>query len=323
VGSLLEVGTGFHPELSGRENIYLNAAILGMKKTEINEKFKDILAFSEVERFIDTPVKHYSSGMFVRLAFAVAAHLDPEILFVDEVLAVGDAAFQKKCLGKMNEVARAGRTVLFVSHDINAVNGLCSRAILLHQGSMVLDGPVREVSTYYLDSVNKLYSPITWAASPGGKSEEIQLQSVIVSQEGVATSAIDCRQPFAIRIEYENKAAVRNSRLFMVIRNHNGEVLFTTSDYDRPTNEAMNRQCGRFTSSVTVPEGLLKAGSYFGTVGADIKNERIIFAEPDAFRFDVFDSGDDTLAERHKRVGLIAPILSWGIAPAGQKPQGE
>src|SRR5687767_11809746 len=156
VGSLLEVGTGFHSELTGRENVFLNGAVLGMTRHEIEEKFDEIVAFAETGQFLDTPVKHYSTGMTVRLAFAVAAHLEPEILLIDEVLAVGDIAFQKKCLGKMNEVARHGRTVLFVSHDISAVNALCQRAILLHEGSLILHGPTRDVSAYYLDTANKL-----------------------------------------------------------------------------------------------------------------------------------------------------------------------
>src|SRR5690606_14235978 len=150
VGSLLEVGTGFHPELTGRENIFLNGAILGMTRQEIALKFDEIVAFAEVERFIDTPVKHYSSGMYLRLAFAVAAHLEPEILIVDEVLAVGDASFQKKCLGKMGDVARQGRTVLFVSHNMDAVQRLCSRAIMLEHGRVVVEGPTASVVSRYL-----------------------------------------------------------------------------------------------------------------------------------------------------------------------------
>ncbi|MCM3904104.1 MAG: ABC transporter ATP-binding protein [Pyrinomonadaceae bacterium] len=309
VGSLLEVGTGFHSELTGRENIFLNGAILGMSRQEIDRKFDQIVAFAETERFLDTPVKHYSSGMTVRLAFAVAAHLEPEILIVDEVLAVGDAVFQKKCLGKMNEISRAGRTVLFVSHDLSAVNALCQRAILLHEGSIAMSGTAVEVSAYYLDRANKLYSAITWASPPQGKSDEIELISATITQRGVATSAIDCREPLTINLEYMNKLVLPNSRFFIVVRNIKGEVLFTTSDYD--ANEVVERRAGRFSSTVTIPGELLKSGTYFGTVGADIKNDRIIFAENDILHFDVFESGDDTLAERHKRVGLIAPVLSW------------
>src|SRR6267378_741611 len=152
IASLLEVGTGFHPELTGRENIFLNGAILGMSKVEIKRKFDEIVAFSEIEKFLDTPVKRYSSGMYVRLAFAVAAHLEPEILIVDEVLAVGDAGFQKKCLGKMSEVAGHGRTVLFVSHNIGAVRTLCSTGILLKNGSLVMSGPIADVTTAYMDA---------------------------------------------------------------------------------------------------------------------------------------------------------------------------
>jgi len=311
VGSLLEVGTGFHSELTGRENIFLNGAILGMSKREIAAKFDEIVAFAETGEFLDTPVKHYSSGMTVRLAFAVAAHLEPEILIIDEVLAVGDFAFQKKCLGKMNEVARAGRTVLFVSHDLSAVNALCDRAILLHEGSLLRNGPTRDVTAYYLDTANKLYSAITWVDFDHKKSGDVQLRAAKISQRGIETRAIDCRESFTLSFEYENSVAVPNARFFILIRNARGEVVFGTSDYDVPKEEATNRRAGRFVSQVTVPGELLKAGNYFGAVGADIKNERVIFAENDVFDFEVFESGDDTLAERHKRAGLIAPVLEW------------
>ena len=316
VGSLLEVGTGFHSELTGRENIFLNGAILGMTRQEIETKFDEIVAFAETGAFLDTPVKHYSSGMTVRLAFAVAAHLDPEILIIDEVLAVGDAAFQKKCLGKMNEISRAGRTVLFVSHDISAINALCERAILLHEGELLKDGPAREISAYYLDRANKFYSPITWVRAPRGESRDIELISANILQRGVPTNAVDCREPFTISLQYANKTALPNSRFFIIVRNVKGEILFTTSDYDALTDAGVERKPGTFVSTVTIPGELLKSGSYFGTVGADIKNERVIFAENDILQFDVFESGDDTLAERHKRVGLIAPVLAWETTEA-------
>jgi lipopolysaccharide transport system ATP-binding protein len=322
VGSLLEVGTGFHSELTGRENVFLNGAVLGMTRREIENKFDEIVAFAETDQFLDTPVKHYSTGMTVRLAFAVAAHLEPEILLIDEVLAVGDIAFQKKCLGKMNEVARAGRTVLFVSHDISAVNALCERAILLHEGSLILHGPTREVSTYYLDTANKLYSPISWVNFEEGKRDEVELRSAGIQQRGVNTTAVDCREPFSVTFEYETRKALPNSRFFILIRNAKGDVVFGTSDYDlRGEQATTSRSAGKFVSEVNVPGGLLKVGSYYGTIGADIKNERIIFAENDIFRFEVFESGDDTLAERHKRVGLIAPLLRWQTSEAVSKPQ--
>ncbi len=316
VGSLLEVGTGFHAELTGKENIFLNGAILGMSKQEIERKFDEIVAFAETGTFLDTPVKHYSSGMTVRLAFAVAAHLEPEILIVDEVLAVGDVAFQKKCLGKMNEVARAGRTVLFVSHDISAINALCERAILLHEGEEVMSGPAKDVSAYYLDWANKLYSPITWAPAPQNASAEVVLHRAVTSQGGVGTRGIDCRRPFTISLEYECKKPLPNSRFFIVVRNIKGEILFTTSDYDALNGRLIERNAGTFISTITIPGELLKAGSYYCTVGADIKNERIIFAEDDIVHFDVFESADDTIAERHKRIGVIAPVLSWETSQA-------
>jgi homopolymeric O-antigen transport system ATP-binding protein len=321
VGSLLEVGTGFHSELTGRENVFLNGAILGMSKREIEGKFDEIVAFAETGRFLDTPVKHYSSGMTVRLAFAVAAHLEPEILIIDEVLAVGDLAFQKKCLGKMNEVAKHGRTILFVSHDISAVNALCNRTILLHEGSLILNGPTREVSSYYLDAANKLYSPVTWADFKPGEFSEVEVLSAGIQQAGVTTTAIDCRAPFSLRFEYETRKPLPNSRFFVLIRNAKGDVVFGTSDYDVPSEETINRAPGKFVSEVNVPEGLLKVGSYYGTIGADIKNERIVFVENDIIHFEVFESGDDTLAERHKRVGLIAPLLKWETYEASRKPQ--
>lgn len=311
VGSLLEVGTGFHSELTGRENIFLNGAILGMSKREIEAKFDEIVAFAETEGFLDTPVKRYSSGMIVRLAFAVAAHLEPEILIIDEVLAVGDIAFQRKCLGKMNEVAKHGRTVLFVSHDLGAVNALCNRAILLNEGSLIRNGPTSEVTAYYLDKANRLYSAITWIDFDHKKGTDVQLRSARIRQRGVETRAIDCREPFTLAFEYENRVALPNARFFILIRNARGEVVFGTSDYDSPEEEIANRHAGRFISQVTVPGELLKAGTYYGAVGADIKNERVIFAESDVFDFDVFESGDDTLAERHQRPGLIAPVLKW------------
>src|SRR3954464_7076126 len=176
LASLLEVGTGFHPELTGRENIFLNGAILGMRKAEIRRHFDEIVAFAEVEKFLDTPVKHYSSGMYVRLAFAVAAHLNPEILVVDEVLAVGDAGFQKKCLGKMGEVSRGGRTVLFVSHNMAAVKSLCSRAVWLQRGQVAADGPTSWVVDEYHRNAAAIGTHRTWLpGDPATGNDTVQL----------------------------------------------------------------------------------------------------------------------------------------------------
>jgi len=314
VGSLLEVGTGFHSELTGRENVFLNGAILGMTRAEIQRKFDEIVAFAETEKFLDTPVKHYSSGMTVRLAFAVAAHLEPEILIIDEVLTIGDAEFQKKCLGKMNEVTRAGRTVLFVSHDLNAINSTCERALLLHEGKIVLSGVTADVTRYYLDHTNSMYSPITWTALPGNNATEVKLNSIRLLQNGASTSAINCREAFDIHIDYQINEVVRGSRFFLIFRNDRGEVIFTTSDYDVLSAEAMTRKTGRFLSRVEVPGGLLKTGGYYGSLGMDIKDDRVIFAADDAFHFDVFEPEDDVQAGRHKRPGAISPLLSWEIS---------
>jgi lipopolysaccharide transport system ATP-binding protein len=314
VGSLLEVGTGFHSELTGRENVFLNGAILGMTRAEIQRKFDEIVAFAETEQFLDTPVKHYSSGMTVRLAFAVAAHLEPEILIIDEILTIGDVEFQKKCLGKMNEVTREGRTVLFVSHDLNSVNAICERAMLLHEGSIVMSGVTADVTRYYLDHSNNMYSPITWTALPDPNAAEVTLNNIRLLQNGLSTSAINCRESFTVYIDYLINEVVRGSRFFMIFRNDKGEVIFTTSDYDVLTTEAMKRKTGRFLSRVEIPGGLLKTGGYYGSLGVDIRDDRVIFAADDAFHFDVFEPEDDIQATRHRRPGAISPLLSWEIS---------
>jgi lipopolysaccharide transport system ATP-binding protein len=227
------------------------------------------------------------------------------------VLAVGDIAFQKKCLGKMNEVAKHGRTVLFVSHDISAVNALCQRAILLHEGSILKSGPTEDVTRYYLDSANKLYSPITWVPVNNAHGGEVELNSTFVEQGGEVTSVVSCRSPFSIVIDYNINRVVRGSRFFLILRSSKGELIFTTSDYDVPTPNAVNREPGRFVSRIEVPGGLLKTGGYFGTIGVDVAYERVVFAADDAFHFDVYEPEDDTQATRHGRVGVIAPVLEW------------
>ena len=203
IGSLLEVGTGFHPELSGRENIYLNGAILGMRRAEIARKFDEIVAFSEIERFLDTPVKRYSSGMYVRLAFAVAAHLEPEILLVDEVLAVGDAAFQKKCMGKMGDVAKGGRTVLFVSHNMVAVQSLCRSGILLERGRVGSDGDISTVINSYLQSQNAVTIPAIAEQTERQGSGRVRFTNLTLAPIGKPEGAsIGCGDRLRVRIDY-------------------------------------------------------------------------------------------------------------------------
>ena len=236
VGSLLEVGTGFHPELTGRENIYLSGAILGMKRTEINRKFDEIVAFAETERFLNTPVKRYSSGMYVRLAFAVAAHLEPDVLLVDEVLAVGDAAFQRKCLGKMGDVATQGRTVLFVSHNMVAVQSLCGRAIWLEKGMIVHEGLASEVVTRYLASGSQAVSEQVWHEkenAPG--NDKVRIHRIAVYPENCAPNdPITMDTSVIIEVEYWNLVPDQIINSCLHFYSEHMVVAFTSSpsDYD-------------------------------------------------------------------------------------------
>jgi lipopolysaccharide transport system ATP-binding protein len=313
VGSLLEVGTGFHPELTGRDNVYLNGSILGMDRRYIARRFDEIVAFAGVEAFLDTPVKRYSSGMYMRLAFAVAAHLDPEILIVDEVLAVGDAQFQKKCLGKMDEVSRDGRTVLFVSHNMGAVQSLCRRSLLLHGGRIFAIGDTREVVAQYLDTGNALFSPVTWHAV-GTDRGEFAVGGLRARQGGFVTGTVDCRRPFTIEIDYEVRQRVPGARLWLVLRNEKGEALLNTSDYDAAPENADPRATGRFRSAVTIPANLLKTGVIHVTFGCDVRADRIVFAREDVLELEVLDTGLDP-GERHLRSGAVAPVLPWELKP--------
>ncbi len=223
VGSLLEVGTGFHPELTGRENIYLNGALLGMTRVEIERKFAAIVSFSEIAKFLDTPVKRYSSGMYVRLAFAVAAHLEPEILLVDEVLAVGDVAFQKKCLGKMSDVSRAGRTVLFVSHNMTAIQNLCSRAILLQKGHLTLDGPVDEVVTAYLAELEAGAEDAFAEGEGRAGTGRVRLTGArVLNERGRPTSHLVAGTPVTFEFDYVNPGGVQYANVTFTIYNHLG-----------------------------------------------------------------------------------------------------
>jgi lipopolysaccharide transport system ATP-binding protein len=256
VCSLLEVGTGFHGELSGRENIYLNGAILGMKKIEIERKFDEIVAFAEVEKFIDTPVKRYSTGMYLRLAFAVAAHLEPEILIVDEVLAVGDASFQKKCLGKMEDVAKHGRTVLFVSHNMPAVAQLCEKAVWLENGRTHKIGFAEDIVKEYMAESQEQIAERRWAYpgdAPG--DDRVRLLAVRVVQHEQVTSVIDINEPSQIEIEFAVLKDLRNLLTGMEVINSMGVCLFGLCDW-RPNNLSV----GRYRKHVTIPGQLLAEG---------------------------------------------------------------
>ena len=229
VGSLLEIGTGFHPELTGRENVFLNGAVLGMRRAEIQRKFDEIVAFAEVERFLDTPVKHYSTGMYLRLAFAVAAHLEPEILLVDEVLAVGDAAFQRKCLGKMGDVAKTGRTILFVSHNMGAVTSICERGLVLEAGRVVFSGHATEAVTVYLNQFSGAAEPRVAARRDRTGSGEVRLIGFGVENEkGERLEAIRNGDTVRLVFEYETRdgRGARNVEFQIVVRTEAGDLLF-------------------------------------------------------------------------------------------------
>ena len=320
VGSLLEVGTGFHPELTGRENVYLSGTFLGMKKGEIDRKLDEILAFSEIEKFADTPVKHYSSGMYVRLAFGVAAHLEPEILIVDEVLAVGDAAFQRKCLNKMEDVRQHGRTVLFVSHNMSAVTRLCQRAILITGGSIQQDGPAAQVTSSYLLSSLKTTAERTWdapASAPG--DEVVRLRSIrIRGSQGATVEAADIRQPVGIEMTYDvlkpGHCLVPRYDLF----NESGLCVFSTLGLE-PEWRTRPRAMGRLVSTAWIPGNYLAEGTLLvsGRVFSPdpVKNH---FFERDLVAFHVVDSLDDDAARggwEGALPGVVRPLLEWTTSP--------
>ena len=316
IGSLLEVGTGFHPELTGRENIYLNGSILGMKRAEIGQKFDGIIAFAEIERFIDTAVKHYSSGMYLRLAFAVAAHLEPEILIVDEVLAVGDASFQRKCLDKMQEVGKVGRTVLFVSHSMPAITRLCPRTILLDGGRVISDGPSSQVVGAYLSSGLGTTAARAWTdlkTAPG--NDIVRLCAVRVRNEnGVVSDALDIRRPVGIEIEYEvlrgGYVLVPNYHFY----NEEGVLAFVTSEAD-PSWAKRVRPRGRYVSTALIPGNLLSEGTLFvGAAMSTMDPVTVHFFEREAVAFQIIDSldGDSARGEYAGPMpGVVRPLLEW------------
>ncbi len=328
VGSLLEVGTGFHPELTGRENIFLSGAILGMKKAEIDRKFDRILSFAEMERFVDTPVKHYSTGMQVRLAFAVGAHLDPEILLVDEVLAVGDARFQKQCLGKMGDVARGGRTVLFVSHNLQAIGVLCQRAILLKKGRIEAEGPAREIVSRYLSAGNQQAAQAVWPfeLAPGTPphGDVVKLHAVRVVNSGRKVS-YDWRigEPIGLEVEFWCLRPV-SLLVGLQIFNEQGMLLFSTSDLENWGKSEF--ETGFYRSTCTIPGRLLMPGAYYVTLGLSRgPNGRIDVYRREVVSFQVIDDGTGRDGFAGEWNGLIRPILPWFLARLDdiQIPKGQ
>ncbi len=316
VGSLLEVGTGFHPELTGRENIFLNGSILGMRRTEIERSYDEIVAFAEVEKFIETPVKYYSSGMYLRLAFAVAAHLKPEILIVDEVLAVGDADFQKKCLGKMQDVGKEGRTVLFVSHNMPAVTNLCERVILLDKGKVALDGPAHQVVTHYFSSGSNAMSCRQWEDPGTAPSGELaRLRAVRVrSVNGDIAQTLDIREPVVLEMEYEVIKAGSILLPHFNVYNEEGVCLFPILDTEPEWRKAA-RPLGHYVSRATIPGNFLREGMLFVGVGLVAMNPlKPQFYEADTVAVHIIDSfeGDSARGDWKAMLGgVLRPRLQW------------
>jgi lipopolysaccharide transport system ATP-binding protein len=317
VASLLEVGTGFHPELTGRENIFLNGAVLGMGRLEIKRKFDEIVAFASIEKFLDTPVKRYSSGMYVRLAFAVAAHLEPEILIVDEVLAVGDAQFQKKCLDKMDDAGSSGRTVLFVSHNMQAVSRLCNRCIMLDHGKVLMDGPTHEVTNAYAGLGAKSASLREWTSleeAPG--DDVVKLRGVMIRDEsGELCSQFDIRSPIRVELEYDIFEGGHVSLPHFHVNNEGGDLLFVSVDLD-PNWRGRKRPPGRYRSVAWIPGNMLVEGSFSIAASYLTLDPQVArFHERDVATFRVTDplTVNDTARGDYPAhmPGLMRPELRW------------
>ncbi|UPT70047.1 MAG: polysaccharide ABC transporter ATP-binding protein [Flavobacterium sp. JAD_PAG50586_2] len=308
IASLLEVGTGFHPEMTGRENIYLNGAILGMRKQEISRKFDEIVAFSGVERYIDTPVKRYSSGMYVRLAFAVAAHLESEILIVDEVLAVGDADFQKKCLGKMNEVSKGeGRTVLFVSHNMAAVKSLCTKGIVLENGLLAYSGPSEQAVSYYLKDGGSETSNISYFDknydTPIFRLNSIAIKNVSRKFEDPILES----ETITLITDIDIKANASRYSVTYHLYNELGEAMFSLYD----SNAGSTMQEGNNKLCCEIPAYFFQSGNYSLSLFV-VEDKRVsVFVERDVFRFTVVDGGRDLGVYMGREPGYIRPQFKW------------
>ncbi len=321
VGSLLEVGTGFHPELTGRENVYLNGAILGMGQDEIDAKFDEIVAFAEVEKFINTPVKHYSSGMGLRLGFAVAAHLEPEILVVDEVLAVGDAAFQKKCLGKMSDVARQGRTVLFVSHNMAAVASLCNKGLLLNQGEVVTIGDVNDVINAYMDmGAESANRPLVERTDRRGNGRCRFTNVTFYNERGLEASAAVSGKPLTIVLDYETDdgTKVRDVDAFIAFYGSFGELLFVC--HVRVARGAFEEIPGRGRMICQVDKFPLVSGYYRYSLEMGIAPKYLMDSIDDAGNLyvepgDFYGTGYLPLTQHQKAVMVEH---QWDVLPADE-----
>ena len=317
VGSLLEVGTGFHPDLTGRENIFLNGAILGMKNKEIERRFDEIVAFSEVEQFIDTPVKRYSSGMYLRLAFAVAAHLEPEILVVDEVLAVGDAEFQRKCLGKMSDVAQQGRTVLFVSHNMSAILRLTEEALVIDKGRLALRAPTPQAVDYYLSRGFSQEGQHIWLADeiPADAAPFCPKVVRVRNSQGKVNDSVRSVDPITIEVEYTLQSAITGLRVGIYLMSSRGEYIFTSFDTDEPSlyDRFSVRPAGHYTSHCTIPADYLNEGRFVIGINASSFRVRRYFQDEQALSFTVDPAGAPGMQWPEPRLGPSRPRLNWKI----------
>ncbi len=315
IASLLEVGTGFHPDLTGRENIFLNGAILGMNKQEIRARFDEIVEFSGCAKYIDTPVKRYSSGMHVRLAFAVAAHLETDILIVDEVLAVGDAEFQQRCLGKMKDLSTTGhRTVLFVSHNMAAVRQLCPRSILMNQGTVVNRGETNAIIEQYMTLGSTASRMVTWPKDDAPGSEGVSLRGIYVKNHlGQTEGALGSDEEIVIEVDYELEAPRGDLRVGVSLFNSEGTLILISSDYEAGGSGAI-RQAGRHTSTLRLPARLLLDGKYSVEVG--IETPRVQdFLSGLTCAFEIDEMTHDRWGPKHaaRMPGVIHPDLEWKV----------
>ncbi len=322
VGSLLEVGTGFHPELTGRENIFLSGTIMGMRRADIQRKFDEIVDFADVAKFLDTPIKRYSSGMYMRLAFAVAAHLEPDILVVDEVLAVGDANFQKKCLGKLEDLGSIGRTIIFVSHSMPNIARLCDRVVLLEKGSVVDDGAADRVTKRYLQSDNGSPVERVWRDIRQAPGDSVARLHAVRIRNGAGTVAesIDIREPTLIEVEYWNLQSKLRPTVSIWLTNEDGIVVFISSDFnDRRWYDAP-RAPGLVTAQCTIPGNFLAEGTFFVLAAVVTYNPDTVHAmERDVVAFQVSDrsTGDGVRGPfvGHWQ-GVVRPMFPWAIRTA-------
>lgn len=311
IASLLEVGTGFHPELTGRENIFLNGAILGMTKAEIKSKFAEIVDFSGVERYIDTPVKRFSSGMYVRLAFAVAAHLDPEILVIDEVLAVGDADFQQKCIDKMEKVARDGRTVIVVSHNMTLVRKLCKKAVLLHHGQLIKDGLIEDVVASY---INANYKETYEAEKSSDTSKPICFRKIeIIHNNENGTADISYNSDIQITLCYDVNKSVSNAIVWFDVRSVDDTIIFSSCDYDLNFEQLKIREIGTYIANVVIPGRFLNKGIYRVVFGSFSSATNTAFDRNEEIIFSIVDDNVYPSSEGYTRPGLLRPMLKWKI----------